>query len=198
MVQEWHEMSLSDGETGRESPAEDDDDKDDGDGDGDEEDHEAEADEDGGEGRRYGARRDKAKEGGTAAAAETGVGGYGGEGPDMGLEFENARIVRRGKPVLFNFRDIGFATFHDSRGGVRLRPGVIYRSACWSRAPVSRQDVVAVLKFWQEACDIRTLLDLRSKAEKLNLAAEERAAEEEAEDEERGEEELWHLTLADW
>jgi hypothetical protein len=59
---------------------------------------------------------------------------------------------------------------------------------------VSRQDVVAVLKygatearssaplrphandvvracvrarFWQEACDIRTLLDLRSKAEKL-------------------------------
>jgi hypothetical protein len=77
---------------------------------------EAEADEDQGSDHKG-----KEKENGVSEVGSEAGGSITG-GPDMGLEFENARLLRKGKPILFNFRDIGFATFHDTRycGSSRL------------------------------------------------------------------------------
>ncbi|KAL6040642.1 Tyrosine-protein phosphatase [Balamuthia mandrillaris] len=84
------------------------------------------------------------------------------------LEFDNARLLRDGKPILYNFRDLSHVTH--KLGEVRLRQGVLYRSASWARSKaVDGQDVAVLVQFWREVLRIRTIVDLRSENEKTSL-----------------------------
>ncbi|KAL6067586.1 Tyrosine-protein phosphatase [Balamuthia mandrillaris] len=81
------------------------------------------------------------------------------------LEFDNARVLRDGKPILYNFRDLSHVTH--KLGEVRLRQGVLFRSASWARSKaVDGQDVAVLVQFWREVLRIRTIVDLRSENEK--------------------------------
>jgi hypothetical protein len=89
------------------------------------------------------------------------------------LEFDKGRITYQGKGLLYNFRDLSFVT-SSKTSSVQLRGGIFYRSACWSRrASLTSEEVKILLRFLQDACNIRTYLDLRSKIERLEDKNEE-------------------------
>jgi hypothetical protein len=75
------------------------------------------------------------------------------------VEDDVAVVESRG--LLFNFRDLCQATHHG------VVPGLVFRSAALTRADVHPLDVHRVLVFLRKGLNIKTIIDLRAKDEKV-------------------------------
>jgi len=105
--------------------------------------------------------REGARTGGGGRRRSGGVRGEEGkdEGEPEGDAKGTAEVVCR--DLLFNFRDL-------SESIDAFLPGLVFRSAALTRAKVGPQDVHRALVFLRKGLNIKTIIDLRTKDEKLS------------------------------
>lgn len=82
------------------------------------------------------------------------------DGEVVALVADDVAVVES-RGLLFNFRDLCQATHHG------VVPGLVFRSAALTRADVHPLDLHRVLVFLRKGLNIKTIIDLRAKDEKV-------------------------------